>query len=269
MKKRILLIVTIVLMILLFTACTGNTATVSKCWTNYEKLTYNVYTTGTTSKVGEVTMAMTSDLTTEEKATGANYKLTVNLQVNDVAYTTTYLTNIYTIKSLEKTYTDNANAANNYVLKASHEAKNYVYTLTYPNAESKNKSGKIKVGASGFCDGEFLYYYIRCYGINGVPGKITIANPFTDQVIKVGCASKEEAKTINVDWETLTSAKCNQVTISKNDSPIGSGLVIYYLPDTAQYTYTNDDSIISSKKLPVQIIENDLTYTLSNYTNVA
>ena len=103
MKKRILLIVTIVLMILLFTACTGNTATVSKCWTNYEKLTYNVYTTGTTNKVGEVTMAMTSDLTTEEKASGANYKLTVNLQVNDVAYTTTYLTNIYTIKSLELT----------------------------------------------------------------------------------------------------------------------------------------------------------------------
>ena len=40
-------------MILLFTACTGNTATVSKCWTNYEKLTYNVYTTGTTNKVGD------------------------------------------------------------------------------------------------------------------------------------------------------------------------------------------------------------------------
>jgi hypothetical protein len=268
MKKILLVILAAALSLLSLTACNSNTNTVDQSWADAETLTYSMYDSSVGSeKIGGAVMSITTNLTEADKTAcpDADTKLTADVTRTGVCLlSTVYYAKGYRVLTLTRTYTDLADDANSYILKATHSGKNYRYSLSYPGASQKNKSGSINVGSTGYTDNEFLYYYIRCYAIGSVPSSIKVADPFTDTAVKLTTSYKSDAATVTSDTDKLGSVVCNSVSISKSSSPVGNGITVYYLPDTSTYSY-GDHTVIKSVKFPVKIVENNISYVLGDF----
>lgn len=273
MKKTILLSLILVLIatICMLTACNNSATPISRAWANNEVIAYDVYDTAIGEvrvKVGEAKFTTTSNLTDADKAISAdaNAKVTVEGKKTDVCeYKTVFYAKTQTVLCYEKNFTDLKNEKNNYVLKAKHDGKKYSYEITYPNDESKNKSGDLKVGASGYTDEEYIYFYIRCYDLSNVPSSITVADPFSDEVIKLASkvTSTKAAVAVGTDFFGSDTLECTQVAITRTETPIGAPMYAYYYQSETSY---GDYSIIKSNKIPVQITENNLTYILKEFS---
>ena len=275
MKKAIIVAVCVVVAIsaLLFSACTGGGVTVDQAWASNESLSYSMYDSevnGGTTKVGSVNMVTTTNLTADEKGAypKADTKVTVSLTRDGVCtLDTTFYTRVQNVISLKRTYVDLQNCENDYVLNARHDGKNYVYDITYPSASDKNASGKINVGNANYTDNEFIYFYIRCYDVASVPSSIKIADPFNNTAYEVGCTYQSDSATVTVETDKFGTnvISANSVTVSRNENPVGSGLTVYYLPEKSDYSY-GGLSLIKSVKLPVKIVENNISYVLNDFS---
>jgi hypothetical protein len=54
------------------------------------------------------------------------------------------------------------------------------------------------------------------------------------------------------------------VTISLAETPKGKGITVYYTPDEAAYNVDSfKESATTTRKIPVMIVENDITYVLT------
>lgn len=271
MKKKISVIIFVLLALALplaFVACNGSTSTVDQSWAKNETIEYVVTDSSKeNATVGEAKFVTTTDLSAEdkEKEPGANTKMTATVRVGNKTKISVYYADIYNVISLTTEYTDATDAKNDYKLEAKHDGKNYVYTLTYPSDGTKNKSGKINVGKSGYTDGEFLYNYVRCYSPSAVPTSIKIADPFTDEAVKLTCTYVTDKATVDTK-STLGSVQCNMISVTRAESPVGKGISVYYLPKDAEGRFSyGEGSIIKSVRHPVMIVENNLVFTLKDF----
>ena len=269
MKKVFLTIAIVLITIFTLSACTGGGPTVDQSWASNETLTYSMYDSlvnNGTTKVGSVSIVTTTNLTQEEKdkVSKADTKVIIEINKDNVcSIKTTYYTRVQNVLSLTREYDDLVDDNNDYTLSARHDDKNYVYDLTYTDT-AKNKSGKINVGSSNYTDNEFLYFYIRCYDAESVPSSIKIADPFNDTSYELSCSYTSGAETIATETE-LGSVICNEITINRAESPVGTGIVAYYLPEKDEYKY-GDYALIKSVKFPTKIVENNVSYVLNGFS---
>ncbi len=257
-----------------FTACNNNTITVNPCWANNEILTYTVYDNNVqngAASVGSLRFTLKSDLLTdaekqlsfngnEKTYSSANVRLEETLiYVGKAEIHTTVLAKDYTVLATNKTYTDLVDATKSYTVQSYHDGKEYVYALTYSGTATQE--GTIKVGSSDYTDNEFLYYYIRCYSLSGVPSAINVADPLSGLNYKLTCGAKENAATIKTECD-LGSVACNLVQVAYSEEPVGSPINIYYLPDSIVFESVG---IKQSTKVAARIEENNIVYVLNGY----
>lgn len=157
-----------------------------------------------------------------------------------------------------------------YELKAHFSGKYYYYSL------NGGKEERIRVGNSGFIDREQLFTIVRCYDIeSGYSGSYKVGDPLTGekQTVSVSAAG-EVAFTNPVEVvgfgsapKTRQTTLCTQVTFSRTETPQGKPITVLYskvdgLEVTGDPASADAAGGTSSVRLPVQIIENNITYNL-------
>ena len=263
--KFILIVAVILLGVFALTACNNSGPTVNQRWADAESISFSIYDKNQSDReVGTATIATTTKLTQEEKdaVSGADTRVNISVTIDNVTTESVYYSHIYDVLTVKKVYTDADHPENNYDLTAKHSDKYYEYTLTYPNATDKNKSGKLNVGTSGYTDGEFLYMYVRCHDTSALPSSIKVADPFTDEVTTLACSLVSSKSPVNTQ-SSLGTVNCNEISIHRSSTPIGGDIRAYYLP-LSEGTY-GTGTIIKSSCFPVKIVENNLTYVLNGF----
>lgn len=158
----------------------------------------------------------------------------------------------------------------NYELKAHFSGKYYYYTL------NGGKEERIRVGKSGFLDREHMFTIVRCYDIEaGYSGSYKIADPFSGEAVKISVAAAGEVAFSNpvevVDFagnsETRATTLCTAVTFSRTETPQGKPVTVLYskadgLEAKGDPASSDAAGGTGSVRVPVQIIENDVTYNL-------
>lgn len=281
--KRIAIFILTVLSVVCLCACGSQTTTAGQSWADNEELLYEIYddiqNDGNESNdvsVGDARFVTKSITANEDKtdlpenirsyASSADAKVTTNITINDkYDINTVYYSKVYRVLASVRRYHDVTDNSKDYVLTSYHEGNYYHYTLSYPNNDKiPDKTGKLKVGSSGYTEHEFLYFYIRCYDVAALQASVKTVNPFTDSVYSLTCQSV--ADTSVTTKSSLGSVVCHTVNINNSDSPIGKGITVHYLPNKSPYNSYGEGSIIKTKKIPTKIIENNLTYTLKSFS---
>lgn len=163
----------------------------------------------------------------------------------------------------------------NYELKAHFSGRYYYYTIDGGEEE------RIRVGQSGYLDREHMYTIVRCYDIeSGYSGSYKIADSFSGEAstITVSATATDVAFSNPievVDFEGVSVSRpttaCTLVTFTGSSTPQGKSIsVLYSKADglAAQGDPASSDAAggTASVRVPVQIVENDLTYELVRIT---
>lgn len=262
--KKLLLVCLLLIALVSMASCTNNVATPTAAWAGIEVLSYDVndangQNLGTMSTtIRRKTEGFSSSLEGKDYP-AADCRMEMLLDTTSYNITTTVLSKGLNTLAIKKIFVDKQNAENNYTAIGYREGKKLIYTL---NGVEK----KLTVGSSGYTDNEFLYMYLRCYAIQNVPSSISVADLAGGTVTKVSASATLSAKAI----ETIPypdgakSAICHKINISLSDSPIGKGIEVYYTPDEATYNVNGFTYNATTKKIPVLIVENDVSYVLTN-----
>ncbi|HHT83834.1 MAG: hypothetical protein ACOYEC_03515 [Christensenellales bacterium] len=258
MKKFFAVTILLALVCFAFTACNSPTPPGSS-WADKEILTYEV-------KRGEedlgVLTAITERNPSDKTIGGKSYpaattRYTISYSFGDTQIETVALLKDFTPLASYKKIT----GAKNYELTAYYEGKYYHYTL----ANSEQSSGKIKVKGETI-DNELLYTYIRCQNLKeGINKALNIPDAFTDKLEGVSVVSQGTEK-LSVPYPDQTkTADCYKIAIVRNSTPIGKPIYVYYTPDNSENTIIGGlGSMNNSTKVPVKIVENDITYTIKS-----
>ena len=259
MKKIVLVVLLIGIMAVVLAGCSGS-ATPYSAWADEEVLEYKITNNLTGENVGTMTMTTVrnpSDKTLDGKEyASADGKVVIDLIKDGVCSVHTELLTLrYSVLATHKEYTDLADASKSYVLKAYHSGKNYFYSFN--DGEEK----KLKVGASGYADSEYIYHYIRCYTLSSPPSSVKVPDPLNDTVLTVSCSAYANWS-FDVPYPTGTkNANCTVVAISLSSAPKGKPILAAFTPEgDAMSELSQRDSM----KMPAQIVENDLTYTVTS-----
>ena len=259
MKKTIATVVLILALAAVLVACNSSEPP-TPAWADNEVLVYSV-TSASGETLGEMTMT-TVRRPDDKTLNGADYssadgKVIFELKLTDKEIRTEMLTKKYTVIAGRQTYVDLNNSDNSYVLTTRHDGKNYYYS--YDGAGEK----RIRVGNSGYTDSMYIYHYIRSYPLSSPPSSLKIADPTTGSAITVGC-TVTDLDSLDIPFPSgVKSVLCQKIYISLSDAPRGSGIEVWYTPDSTDYQVAGL-SQSPSKKFPVKIIENDVTYTLKS-----
>lgn len=259
MKKIILVVVLVAALAVILAGCNSSAAP-SSAWADEETLEYNVLDTNSRENLGTmkvVTVRNPADKTLDGAEYNADGKVTIDIVTTRQIVHIEMLTARYTVLATHKDYTDLTDAAGSYVLKAHHSGKNYFYTLN--GGEEK----KLKVGSTGYVDSEYIYHYIRCYPLNSPPSSIKVADPINHTVNTVACSAYASTKTAVPYPDGTKEAECTVVAISLSSAPVGKSISVAFTPDSTDF-HMSGLSISPSKKMPVLIEENDVTYVISS-----
>lgn len=262
--KKILFVIVILIVAFSFAAC-SSTPPPGTSWADKEILVYDVLIDGVS--VGELTSTLERD-PTDKTIAGVEYsKATSRLTVN---YTNAQNGQSVEIKSLMNdfaplaTYKKVTSSDKNYELTARYDNKYYNYTLKQNGSES---SDRIKVKAP-FIDNDLLYTYLRCQNLDsGINTSISIPDAHSGGLQSLNVAS-QAAETLTVPYpDGNKSISCKKIAISRNDSPVGKSIYIYYTPGSAEYTIAGSiGSMNDSSKIPVKIVESEMTYLIKTIT---
>jgi hypothetical protein len=191
----------------------------------------------------------------------ADCRMDMKVSTNLYEIDTTILAKGMNTLAIKKVFVDKQNDENSYTLNGYHEGKRFIYAI------DGGAQSKLKVGSAGYSESEYLYMVLRCYDIGSVPAAINIADTKNGAVTKVSTTSQTKAKMIEAVPYPLEakSILCNKVTISLSDSPIGKGITVYYTPDEDAYNIESFAlNAMTTKKIPVLIEENDISYKLTS-----
>ncbi|MGN1042636.1 MAG: hypothetical protein ACI4SK_04040 [Christensenellales bacterium] len=256
MKKIIGAIALSVLLCAVLIGCTsGNT--VSPAWADEETLVYSVVDTLTKEAVGEMTVKNVrrpDDKTLGGASYDADGRTEIVAEIRGKRTEVVFLTKQYHVLAEEKTYTDETGE---HRLNSRHSGK-YAYYSVDGGAENK-----INVGSSGYTESEYLYNYIRCYALTTPPTSVKIADYATGTAKTVTASAYGNTELPLPHPDGTKNASCVAIEISLSDTPSGKPIYVWFASDATENNVYGV-SISPSKKFPVKIIENDLTYTLKS-----
>ena len=256
MKKIIVLLMCVMLGAGVLTACSG-TETPYAAWADEETLTYSV-TDASGAERGEMTVVTVrnpSDKTVGgTEYSSADGRTDITLTFDGVTEKVIVLMKKFTAVaySSEKTLADGSKET----VKGYYSGKYFYYS------ENGGAEQRLKVGSSSYLPGEFLYNFVRCYPMESTPASIKIADIKEKRVATLTTAVYGRT-TLTVPYpDGSKEVSCYAIAIGLADSPQGKPIYAFYTPDSAEYN-VSVLSISPSKKIPVKMIENDITYTLT------
>lgn len=263
MKKAVTLIVLILLMSLTLVACNSPNPPGSS-WADNEILEYKVIKDGI--EAGIMTTTIKRNLSAEQKTlngkdySNATSRLTINYTFEDQTLIVESLLNDF---SPLATYKKVTTAKNDYELSSDYSGKYYNYIL---KEKEQDYLGKIKIKAE-FIDNDLLYTYIRCQTLSTINKAINIPIPQTNDLQSFSIKSAGAEK-ISVPFPSgEKQIDCHKIAITRTQTPIGQSIYAYFTPDSQEYVIPGGLlSIHESSKLPVKIVENNITYQLTKIT---
>mgnify|MGYP004455087353 CR=1 FL=1 len=256
--KKILGVVTLAILVCaVLVGCSGG-STVAPAWADREELVYNVTDTKTGETLGTMTVVnerRPEDKTLNGKTYDADGRTTVDVRMGEITVKTVFLTRQYEVIASQKTRTEGENVT---VTNTYHSGKYYYYSVN--GGEEK----KLKTGSTGYTDSEYIYNYIRCYDLSSTsPASVKIADAATGTV-KTVTTQRVSVKKLAVPYPSgEKEVDCYAVAVALSDTPSGSAIYAWYTPDSADYNLSGR-SISPSKKFPVKMVENNITYTLTS-----
>jgi hypothetical protein len=152
-------------------------------------------------------------------------------------------------------------------IKARYDGKRYYYSVNDGEEE------KIKI-KTGFIDNELLYTVLRVYSIeNNYTGSYTVmdnvAGEKTGLSISTANADFRYVKGIKItsdgiEQESANNVKCVELNIQRAEAPIGTPIKVAYSVegDGGLKVWGQGASGLYSTHIPVQIVENNITYKL-------
>lgn len=248
-------------------------------WANNETLTYDI-------KDGETSIG-TLTVTTSKIAAGDHIierfrpepfsisggvsagtrivKRATDTDGNEIMYSESLLNGFTSLASYKKVNF----GGKNYELRVYHEGKHFYY------AEGGNGFQRIKA-KSGYADNELLYNIIRCYDIGvGYSSSYSVLSPLSESLEKVSVStSTAAAAAFELNYTDRNGApaqkqvNCITATFTKTDSPSGRPITVWYAPSDFQLLGNVNIANNKSIFLPVKIIENNLTYSLTGATTL-
>lgn len=261
--KKILTLVILILTLSLTLAGCGGTTPPGSSWADKETLVYDVF--NGEQAVGTLTATLerdpedtTIDGTEYSKATS---KLTINYTFNDESINIESLLNDFTPLATSKVV---STTNKEYTLNSYYKGKYYHYNL---ENNGNKKSGRMKVKGE-VIDNDLLYTYLRCQNLeNGLNKTLAIPDATTGslQSYSANAVGTENILVPFPDGEKTVAAY--KIKISRTSSPIGESIFIYYSPNTTEATITGGlTSLNDSRKIPLKIVENNMTYILKSIT---
>ncbi|MDD4315764.1 MAG: hypothetical protein PHC84_01235 [Clostridia bacterium] len=262
--KKIILLVVLLIAVFTFTACSSPTPP-GTSWADKEILVYDVKIDGVI--VGELTSTLERE--PADKTIGGTPYASATSRLT-VTFTGTNNGDTIEIQSLLAdfaplaTYKKVVSADKNYELTAVYNSKYYNYTLKQNGAET---SDRIKAKAP-YIDNDLLYTYLRCQSLaSGINTVLNIPDAHSGTLQSLTAAS-QASETLTVPYpDGNKTVACYKVAITRNETPVGSSIFVYYTPDSAEYVIPGSiGSINDSVKIPVKIVENDVTYLIKSIT---
>lgn len=262
MKKAITLIV---LLLLIFTlaACNGATPPGSS-WADMEILEYSVKIDG--EDAGTMTSTIKRNLTAEDKTINgtaynrATSKVTISYTYDDESLIVeSLLYDFSPLATYKKVVTENKS----YELSSYYMDKHYHYNL---NEDGEENIGRIKTKTE-YIDNDLLYTYIRTQNLSGLNKTLNIPSAKLGELQSVRVASAGSEK-INVPFPGgAKMIDCHKIAITRNATPVGKSIFVYFTPDKPEYLIAGGlSSIHDSRKIPVRIEEHDVVYELTKIT---
>lgn len=280
MKKVLFIIVIVALLIIPLTACSQEPVPGS-AWASYEELLYEV-TEGTTV-IGSLTTTITRITEESFEFESLERTITINDRVTrgtfiEIAYMdlsdNIFLTNqilmdgFNTVASYREQVVDGAT----YETKILYDDKGVDWFSLKKDGNTIN-SGDMRIRGS-VVDSGAIYTYFRAYniGIKDFSRTIDVPNPTTGNAETLSFTSLGSEK---VNGVPLGGEKLNDLTnidtikarITRTSPPVGESIIVYYAQQKDEYRVIAEGSY-NSFRIPVKIIENNLTYTLKEIIEV-
>lgn len=274
MKKSVLAVILMAVFltsIVLLGGCTQTAPVPGIAWARSETLTYEIKngeeTIGTltvTSERLEAGEYKVERLRSEPFSMSAGTRVTktaVDTDGKEILYSQSLLNGFTSLASYKKVeFQDKA-----YEQKVYHEGKHFYYS------QNGEEFRRIKA-KSGYADNELLYNIIRCYDIGaGYSASYDVLLPQSGSLEKVA-VSVSTSTTANFDLSytdrngtpATKAVNCLTAVFGKSDTPSGKPITVWYSPQDFQLLGSISTPNNKSLYLPVKIIENDLTYILTN-----
>lgn len=264
--KKLALISILCLTVFTFVACSSG-STMSSSWADKETIVYEMTREkedGSTENIGTLTTVLERNPDgiqiggeTYETATSI---FTATYAFEDESLTVTALLDDFKPIASSKVCSTKERS---YQLTAQYDAKYYNYELV----EGENKqTNRIRVKGT-YIDNELLYTYLRCSSqLSALSMQISIPDAFTGTAMAYSVTTQATVSMkVRLDADTEKTLECHEVYIKKTEAPVGKGIAVYYAKDTDEARIVADAfSMNDSKRYPVKIVENDITYTMKS-----
>lgn len=256
MKKIIVLLICSLIFAGILAGCSG-TETPYAAWADKETLTYSVADASGADR-GEMTVVTVrnpSDKTVGgQEYSSADGRTDITLTFDGITEKVTILMKKFSAVaySSEKTLADGSTET----VTGYYSGKYFYYS------ENGGAEQKLKVGSSAYLPGEFLYNFVRCYPLESTPASMKIAD-IKEKRVATLTTTLYGRTTLTVPYpDGSKEVSCYAIAIGLAESPQGKPIYAFYTPDSADYNVSGL-SISPSKKIPVKMIENDITYILT------
>lgn len=288
----VILVIALACAVVLATAgCSGDTDLPGRSWTQTEVLSYEIYKgntlygamviTAERLQKGDHVLNATGETHTVTSGAAGGTRVTVmasNLAGECIMRSESILDGFTSLASY-KTVKD---GDTEYTVKARYDGKNYHYSIN-GGAEKKIKEN------SSFVDNELLYTIVRCYSvdsgsysasfnvsdpINGTIDAITATTVKTDVYYRGTTHVNAEnlpvtcVKTTDGDGKVtfVDSVKAVQIRFQRSEAPIGTPVYVTYAVSGnggLDVKGIGSQNLVSTH-IPLEIVENDITYKLAD-----
>lgn len=293
MRKLTVVILVLALacgVVLATAGCSSDVDLPGRSWAQKETLYYEVYKDNvlygamliTTERLekGDHVLNATGETHTVSSHAAGGTRVTIavsDLSENVVMYSESLLDGFTSLASYKKV----AMGDTQYTVKARYDGKHYRYSL---NGGSEKKIKE----KSSFVDNELIYTVVRCYSVdsgsysasykvsdavNGSIESISISTAKTDVYYHGTIHQNDEGntitavKTIDGDGNVayVDSVKGVQVKFQRNEAPVGNPAYVTYAVSGNGGLDVNGEGSQNTKSthIPLEIIENNMTYRLS------
>lgn len=134
------------------------------------------------------------------------------------------------------------------------------------------ESHKFKLKKGSYTTNELLYTVLRCYNLSSYSATYQLVSPELDGKVSVGVSSgavndKFTFLTVGPDGETESKDVGAYVAhVALSEKPTGSAITLWYTDSNYFARGATSEGGLVSKQVPVKIVENNLSYTLTKVT---
>lgn len=278
MKKVAMILLTIVLGAFMLTAC-ADPVVPGSSWADKETLSYVAYSTTDTEKAnplftmttvmenlpkGSYSLSTATDNKTYEMGSSARrYTVTATDKDGNCVMSSESLMDVFVSVASHKEVNYNGKT---YSYDTVLDGKYLNYTLT---KDGNTITDSIKVGST-YIDNELIYAYVRTYSSaeSNLNSSVSVVDVYNQQLVTLNLQTLSTGEITLKDYTAEPDKKVNaaRVQISRKSTPVGYPIVVDFSVTSGEnaFIFRSGTTNSASKRIPLQIIENDIVYYLTS-----